>query len=528
MDCEINVDSIRALEEQIREHESTVIKLKRARNSLLNVSKLPPEILGNIFHWNLTLKGDFGGLDKRSHNFLVVCHHWFEVASCTPELWSFRENTPKDWARWCHLSRTAPLDLVFDCDDERYFNTTLRNVLQDRATQDTIRSVHLTSISSSLLDSVIDVLANNSEELRSNSVESFVVRNSGHKPDGVNAFNFFVRRHFPKLRRLDLIDCEIGSWHRLASRTSTLTTLNLDFSLSSLTPTTSQLRALLAYNPALQRVALIKCAIPDDGASSFRVQLRHLKDLHLEGDLRNIIGLLHQLDHPRNMDNLSLTPCGYDLADISQIVGPYLRDHLQHRDGLQNGLNLSISPLYGIRHPCKIILRAGSAGGIDFFPPARIDMDAFITITVLLDERPRADVLEGAALDLITYTPQKEVVCIQVHNIHDLAATEDTFIQFPNLRTLSFDGISLPTVFPVVDVKILPSLEHVLLKRIFVGCSDWTPLTTFLAHRASSGKRLDTLVLTNPPSMCPEVMEHIRSTVRVLNLKIARVHCALL
>ena len=61
---EINIDSIRALDEQIKEHEKAAIKLKRARNSLLNVSKLPPEVLGKIFCWNVTFKDDFGGLEK--------------------------------------------------------------------------------------------------------------------------------------------------------------------------------------------------------------------------------------------------------------------------------------------------------------------------------------------------------------------------------------------------------------------------------------------------------------------------------
>ena len=135
MDRKTNIDSIRVLEEQIKESERTTIRLKRARNSLLGVSKLPPEVLGDIFRRNATLKGDFDELDRRSHNFLLVCHRWFEVASCTPELWSFWGSTPEDWSRRCHGFGAAPLDLVlggYDY-DESYFNTTVRNVLQDRA-----------------------------------------------------------------------------------------------------------------------------------------------------------------------------------------------------------------------------------------------------------------------------------------------------------------------------------------------------------------------------------------------------------
>ena len=129
MDRKINIDSIRALEEQIREHERAAIKLKRARNSLRNVSKLPPELFGKIFCWNVIREGDFDELDDGSHNFLLVCHHWFEVASHTPELWCFWGNTLIDWARWCHCSETAPLDLVLGnhghCKNDHFYGTTL-------------------------------------------------------------------------------------------------------------------------------------------------------------------------------------------------------------------------------------------------------------------------------------------------------------------------------------------------------------------------------------------------------------------
>ena len=55
MGREINIDRIRDLEKQIEESAGNTIELKRARNSLLNISVIvPPEILGSIFHWNVT------------------------------------------------------------------------------------------------------------------------------------------------------------------------------------------------------------------------------------------------------------------------------------------------------------------------------------------------------------------------------------------------------------------------------------------------------------------------------------------
>ena len=54
MGPEANIHSIKALEKQIEEGSGDIIKLKRARNSLLNIStRVPPEILGCILVWTL-------------------------------------------------------------------------------------------------------------------------------------------------------------------------------------------------------------------------------------------------------------------------------------------------------------------------------------------------------------------------------------------------------------------------------------------------------------------------------------------
>ena len=518
MDCEVNLDSIRALDERIGTYERTVIKLKRARNLLLNVSKLPPEVLGNIFYRNVTLEGDFGGLDEGSHNFLLVCHHWFEVASRTPDLWSFWGNTRKDWARWSHRSRTAPLDLVLNSDDykDSHLDTTLCNILRDRATRDTIRRVHLKARDPVLLSSTVAQLTANREELRSNSMESFVLWNRGDTP--VDVSDFFVHHRFPKLRRLHLLNCAISSpsWDHLKSRTSVLTTLFLDLISPSPTPTTSQLLSILSSNPTLRDVVLIERAIPDDGggSSSFRVQLHHLKELGLEGDLRHIIGLLHQLDYPRNMEDLTLGLHGCGVADISQTIGPYLRDYLQHHDRPRNGLNLFVTSEYSGNDTWEITLRAGDAGGIDFSTLER--KNTFVAISVRLNWLPNGDELERTILDLIAYVPREEVFYFRV--LDTPVNVEDASAQFPNVRALALDRIMLYTAFPspnpVGDVVTFPFLEHVLWETMYDD-DDWSPLVDFLARRASLGNRLDTLVIGGS-HVCSEVAESIRGMVREL------------
>ena len=519
MDRETNIDSIRSLEEGIKEHERAIIKLKRTRNSLLNISKLPPEVLGNIFCWNVIRKGDFDGLEKGSYNFLLVCHHWFEVASRTPELWSFWGITPKDWARRHSRSGTARLDLVLGGYeyDARYFDDTLWDALEDRAAKDIVRRVHLEAGDTRLMGSILDSLTPDCEELRPNSMESFVLWNRNKVPFDVSGF--FAHYRFPKLQRLELTNCSISSWDNLTSRTSVLTSLRLDLSFYPLASTASQLLSILSSNPALRKLSLRRRAIPDDGGgkSSARVQLQHLKYLRLEGGSRHVSNLLNQLDHPRNMDLLSLTLHGWNDADASRTVGPYLRDYLQRRDKAQNGLDFAVSSGYRTYRASHVKLRVGDASGINFSDPAQSPIGTFFEITMFLNEKSRA-VRERAVLDLVACIPREEVVYFKARN--NSVATEDICTQFPNVRALSFDGVPLSVAFPDLNMamygKISPPLEHVLLEH--VNDDDWSPLTTFLASRVSSGNRLDTLVISNSPGVPPEVMEGIRGMVRELKI----------
>ena len=524
---EINIKSIRVLEEQIKDHERALIRLKRARNSLLNVSKLPPEILGKIFRWNVTPKGNFDGLVKGSHNFLLVCHHWFEVSSGTPELWSFWGNTLKDWARWYRRSGSAPLDLVLDrqvADGSSKLSTALCNALRDRAARDAIRRVDIRTVDPELLRSIISPLTVTFEGIRPNSMASLGLRNwSGTT---VDVSGFLAAYHFPKLQRLNLQNCTISSWDCLTSRTAVLTTLVLDLPDPSPIPSTSQLLSVLFSNPALRKVALSGRAVPDGDSSktSFRVELQHLEKLQLAGgDLRRVVGLLQRLDHPGNMNRLRLTLYDCDVTDVSQIIGPYLRDYLQRRDRSPNGLNLFVSfgPHISIRRD-HVVLHVGDAGGIDFSDPTRTRVDNFVSITVVLNVVRRGDILARAALDLVAHTPREEVSYFQTYNSPD--AMEGTYAEFPNLRALSSGLTHLPKTFqnqgPVGDGKVFPSLEHVRLERVVLGGGDsWNPLINFLFARVSSGNRLDTLVITDSPPIRPEVVEGIKGLVRKLKIK---------
>jgi hypothetical protein len=509
MDREINLDPIRALEKQIQEHERAIIQLKRARNSLLNVSTLlPPEVLGRIFRWNVIPDGDFGGLSKDSYNFLLVCHHWFQVASGTPELWGFWGNSIQDWARLHARCRTAPLDLVLVRNTSHDFDDTIRDVLQDRATQDTIRRVHLEGTSAKLLNSVISSIITKEEGTRSSSVESFMLWNVS--PSGVDISDFFSRYHFPKLQRLDLFECNISSWDLLRSRITSLTTLSLATIHNPPFLTLSQILLILSANPNLQSIKLTGDLVPDidDDRSSSQIQLRRLKMLHLEGSHRRVFGLLDRLELPDKMDNLRLSLSKCPPSDLQQYIGPYLRNCIRRRS--PGGLRLLIHPGY---HLLSIMVGDPRES---YWNPG----DWFMVVSWTTGGTLGEEVTRGLCFDIVAHIPLEEVVQLKV--TVPILRSEQLCARMCNLTHLCFDGADLSTWFVEPDIyephvfkDLLPELRFLTITHPSPSGGDWSPLTNFLACRAAVGNRIYSLRLVDYPRIDEDVLENIRRAVEV-------------
>ena len=502
------------MEKQIREYEETIVKLKRARNSLLNVSKLPPEVLGHIFRWNTILKDDFGGLEEGSHNFLLVCHHWFEVASSTPEVWNFWGNTTKDWTRWCHRPGTTPLDLVLDLNSNDVpFEFTRFDALQGRADQDTIRRIHLRAADPGLLRSIIASLTSAPGLFRPIGVESFILRNESDEL--VDISDFFAHNRFPKLQRLDLIHCTIAL-ALIPSRVVTLTTLELDLYSIDPTPSIPQVLSVLTSNPALRKVSLFGYATPDGGGgrkSLPRASPCHLKELKLAGDPQEVFGILSRLDLPRQMDSLDITLYECPAEEILQTVGPQIRDYLRHRGKSQNGLGLFLSSGYDVE------FHVGDMGRIGFSALALARMNTFMKFTIKLNQTPSKGRLEKVTLDLIAHVPREEVVYLRAYG--KPVAVDVISAQLPNLKGLHFERAPLPIIFPKAnpdgDGEIFPSLQYILLDRVAVSRSDgWEPLVTFLLLRAGSGRRIHSLVIVGPCRTRPNVTQRMVQEFRLI------------
>ena len=514
MDQEINLDSILTLERQIEEHERAIVQLKRIRNSLLNVSTLlPPEILGNIFRWNVIPDGDFGGLSKGSHNFLLVCNHWFEVASRTPELWSFWGNTVQDWARQHDRFGTAPLDLVLaehpDCD----LDDNLRAALRDRAARDLVRSVHIRGTEAvGFLNSVISSIVTEGEGTRSNNVESFIMDNRDRSYVDVSAF--FSRYRLPKLRYLRLLGCTISSWDLVRSHTMALTTLEL----RDIAPTLSlpQLLSILSSNPLLQNLILSPSSVPDvndsDGSSP-KVPLRRLKRLRLNSDFRPAFGLLNHLQLPDKMDNLRLSLYGCSRSDISHL-GRFLGDFVRRRgESPGGGLELLAYPGPTFDFNVGDVRKGNDSTEVAWFVAVSGGMNM-----ELEDEEE-----DQLCFDLISHIPREQVVSLQTSL--PILRSEELCAGMYNLTHLHLGGTDLSTWFVETDIPEhttlkdpLRSLDHIMITEPYFSDGDWTPLTNFLSRRAAVGNGISSLKLSGFLQMDEGVVESIERVVKVVDL----------
>ena len=522
MGPEINAKSILALQRRIEEGKGDIIQLKRARNSLLNIStRVPPEIQGYIFRWNVIPVGDFDGLVKGSYNFVLVCHHWFQVASGTPELWSFWGNTFEQWFKRHQSSGTAPIDLVLDGSRISRARVThdcsLQNALQDRTASSFIRSIRFRAVYPDtptqrfLLSSLIP----DGNDVRPSSIQSIKLHN-------VNLPEFFTRHHFPRLRHLDLVFSLLTtglSWDHLSSRLTTLTTLSLVIEHIPFAPSTSQLIAMLASNPQLQRLSIRELAIkPPRDASPSLASLHHLKTLRLTGDPCTF-RLLHHLDLPEALDNVDFTLLGDCRAeDVRRIYGPYLQDYLCRDSRLQDTLCIYLESTGG-----GIAIDVSTFSEADTQAPYQRERLPFASFRARLDEAADPGAMDKLFIELITHLPTEHVRCLRGRM--NIAILEETISVMSNIEelhlvsaTISDGFLQLGSDSTSPNAKLLPSLRLLCLEHPVADHDGWGPLLSYLTHQISGDQAISLKITGNYLPICPHVVESIRDLVRELVL----------
>ena len=455
------------------------VKLKCARNWLMSISiRIPVEILGHIFVLTTVQEQGihFEGLKKRSYNFCLVCHHWSEVASNTPELWRCWGNTLKDWEKW-HFRTGSLVDLVLDHEPgpgglSIPLSSELSGRLKDCANQDMIRQIHLHSYSPDPLGSILSSVTPDGEDVQEKSIESFIIHTSSIPKE---LSKFFARLRLPLLWHFEIIGrFETLSWHHIeSSLTSTcLTTFSLKAGGSSLCLTTPQLLSILNANPNLQDLTLVRVLphkIEDVGIAG--QHLSHLRKIYLWGKFRSVFQLLELLDPPALLDYVELVMEKSTSSDIHQMLVPYLKEFFQDHNRFKEPLEVTISTHYHV----LITIILGGEGPIRQY--ARFSMG-------LINQVDKLD-LQQVAINLTKCVPQERVEILEMDCTFGIP--EDFFNVMPKLSSLRLEYFDLLDGFMGVNSngqpsgwKPLPSLQSLHLEQIFVKDGDWQPLLTYL------------------------------------------------
>lgn len=516
LSSEANAHTIQSLEAQIQHHGKETIRLKRLRNSLLNVSVcLAPEILGYIFWWRVISGVSASGkISGNTFNFLLVCRYWFDVAVSTPSLWAFWGTSLRECVVFHRYSGAVPLYLnLLDVNSDREIRDA-RGVLEDLSVQRRILHLHIHAPSGALAK-ILFFMSTPHPEVDS-QIESLILMVEGpwsnEHPEGLpDITNFLNANSFPELRLVRLRGCSLR-WESLILRTSGLTHLFIHAAERSKRPTVLELASLFARNSALEEIDLsLEVVLIPDGSwpsVSISILLPHLRRLVVHGNATGYAQLLNLLRFSNKLKHVKadLLLDGI-VVDVAAALTPFLPNLFL----ASPPSNLAIHIVYALVGLSINVSRSGERGDAEDFLMLRIsslDMGFWEVAPTLPEEvARRLPTANVTSLSIRRYSPMFRQdfrrLFQMVSAVQEFRATDSAIGDVVQVLA------SPPSTGDGGDATPLPYLHTIRLKDINFASTSHVGLPIslgqLLEQRHRDGLPLSKLSMTYCPHISSDV-----------------------
>ncbi|KII86849.1 hypothetical protein PLICRDRAFT_700122 [Plicaturopsis crispa FD-325 SS-3] len=270
--------------------------LKTRRNTLSLVSRLPPEILSNVFIWHAAIAREHPPDPKQGARVKWIeatnlCRHWRYVALDSPRLWNrIVARTPFWTEELLRRSRSAPLMIESVSPELRSHDEFVR-----RSTE--MALMHIPRVVSLRLKAEGPDMEHYLATLAApaHAVEILVLQNESVFSSIAPALDGFCTGLSPALRHLDLSRCSIP-WNLMPLHN--LTALKLKNPLSRMT--VRQMLSILRRTPSLETLLLcFACLIESHSdLQENAIELPKLTSLRLYEATPECAGLLVPLVFP--------------------------------------------------------------------------------------------------------------------------------------------------------------------------------------------------------------------------------------
>ena len=273
--------------------EETIRALKSRRNELSPISRLPSEILCNIFNFQVSLAYYWESQRPDCwNNFCQVSRHWRSSALSAPELWT---NIIIDYPRWTQemLKRSKKAKLTIRSGYPGLKPETIGTIRSCLYEMNRVEEIELLGIQELIvLEKIFRDLPKSAPQLHTLCIQLY----SGAACISIDEdFLYDTKR----LQCVGLTNCKI-SWD--SQLLTGLTRLTLENSLKA-NPSITQVLHALRRMPALTHLHLYD-SIPDDseGPSTYDdlVDLPCLRELNISSGVDALTAFLHHISFPHS------------------------------------------------------------------------------------------------------------------------------------------------------------------------------------------------------------------------------------